>query len=196
MQRVNWHSKQPSSPVTTRLIYAPLYSYSASVCTIQPFHFFTLGYMGMTYSCHLIDTYVVGDLYPFFFGGPFYKHRITLIPTWIWNHIPSYVWNEITSPFPNFRCLGMDKQFHTTLKSLRPLEHGQEQETLPKWITPFRRTIRVRRGKSVRFTDSPDSTTTVCGLSADSPENVLGFNREWCGMPWNVRVVARQCGHI
>ena len=81
-------------------------------------------------------------------------------------------------------------------KAWRPLEYGQEQETLPKWITPFRRTIRVRRRKSVRFTDSPDSTTNVCGLSADSPGNVLGFNREWCGMPRNVRIVARQCGHI
>ena len=85
---------------------------------------------------------------------------------------------------------------YTVTKAWRPLEHGQEQETLPKWITPFRRTIRVRRGKSVRFTDSPDSTTTVCGLPADSPGDVLGFNREWCGMPRNVRIVARQCGHI
>ena len=78
----------------------------------------------------------------------------------------------------------------------RPLGPGQAQEGLPKWIMPFRRTIRVRRGKSVRFIDSQDSTKNVCGLSADSPRKVLGFNREWRGMPRNVRIVARQCGHI
>ena len=33
---------------------------------------------------------------------PFYLHGLTLIPTWISNHIPSKVWDEITYPFPNF----------------------------------------------------------------------------------------------
>ena len=34
--------------------------------------------------------------------GSFYSHGLTLIPTWISNHIPRKVWNEITYPFPNF----------------------------------------------------------------------------------------------
>ena len=33
---------------------------------------------------------------------PFYQHGLTLIPTWISNHIPSKVWDGITYPFPNF----------------------------------------------------------------------------------------------
>ena len=58
----------------------------------------------------------------------------------------------------------------------------------------FRRTIRVRRGKSVRLIDSQESTTNVCVLSAESPGNVLGFNGEWCGMPRNVRISADTFG--
>ena len=30
------------------------------------------------------------------------SYRLTLIPTWISNHIPGKVWEEITYPFPNF----------------------------------------------------------------------------------------------
>ena len=33
---------------------------------------------------------------------PFYKHGLTLIPSWISNHMPSKVWDEITFPFSNF----------------------------------------------------------------------------------------------
>ena len=38
--------------------------------------------------------------------GPFYKHGLTLIPTWINNRIHYEVWDEITHPFPttNFNC--------------------------------------------------------------------------------------------
>ena len=36
------------------------------------------------------------------FQDPFYKHRLTFIPSWINNHIPSKVWDEITYAFPNF----------------------------------------------------------------------------------------------
>ena len=31
-----------------------------------------------------------------------YRHRLTLISTWISNHMPSKVWDEITYPFSNF----------------------------------------------------------------------------------------------
>ena len=31
-----------------------------------------------------------------------FNPRLSLIPTWINNHIPSKAWDEITSPFPNF----------------------------------------------------------------------------------------------
>ena len=31
----------------------------------------------------------------------FYEHGLTLIPTWISNHMPSEVWDEMTHPFPN-----------------------------------------------------------------------------------------------
>ena len=34
--------------------------------------------------------------------GPVYKHGLTLIPTWISNHMPSKVWYEIISPFTYF----------------------------------------------------------------------------------------------
>ena len=34
--------------------------------------------------------------------GPFYLHRLTLIPAWISNHVPCTVWDEITYPFTNF----------------------------------------------------------------------------------------------
>ena len=61
---------------------------------------------------------------------------------------------------------------------------------------PFRCTIHVRCGKSVQFVDSPDSTTNIRILSADSPGNVLGFNQEWCGMPRNVRIIGRESWHI
>ena len=36
------------------------------------------------------------------FWGAFYKHGLTLIPTWISNHMPSNVWYEITYPFLSF----------------------------------------------------------------------------------------------
>ena len=32
---------------------------------------------------------------------PFYKHILTLIPSWTSNHMLSNAWNEITCPFPN-----------------------------------------------------------------------------------------------
>ena len=35
-------------------------------------------------------------------SDPFYLYGLTLIPTWIDNHIPSKVWDEITDPFQNF----------------------------------------------------------------------------------------------
>ena len=34
--------------------------------------------------------------------GPFYKHGLTLIPTWISNHMHYKVWDEITYPFLKF----------------------------------------------------------------------------------------------
>ena len=34
--------------------------------------------------------------------GPFYQLGLTIIPSWISNHMPSKVWDEITYPFPNF----------------------------------------------------------------------------------------------
>ena len=34
--------------------------------------------------------------------GPFYLHGLTLITTWISNHMPSKVWVEITFQFLNF----------------------------------------------------------------------------------------------
>ena len=34
--------------------------------------------------------------------GPFYKHGLHWIPTWIINHMSSKVWDEIIYPFPNF----------------------------------------------------------------------------------------------
>ena len=37
-------------------------------------------------------------------GKTLHKHKLTLIPTWISNHMPSRVWNEITYPFWNFSC--------------------------------------------------------------------------------------------
>ena len=33
---------------------------------------------------------------------PFYKHSLTIIPTWISNHMHNKVWDEITNPLPNF----------------------------------------------------------------------------------------------
>ena len=36
--------------------------------------------------------------------GPFYHHGLTLMPSWISNHMPRKVWAEITYPFPNFNC--------------------------------------------------------------------------------------------
>ena len=32
----------------------------------------------------------------------FYKHGLTLIPSWIINYIHYNMWDEITYPFPNF----------------------------------------------------------------------------------------------
>ena len=40
--------------------------------------------------------------------GPFYKHRLTLIPAWISNHTPSKMWDEITYPFPNFNSAAIE----------------------------------------------------------------------------------------
>ena len=37
-----------------------------------------------------------------FTWGPFYYHRLTLIPVWISNHMPTKIWDEITYSFPNF----------------------------------------------------------------------------------------------
>ena len=36
------------------------------------------------------------------FCGPFYKHGLTLIPSWISNYMPREVWDEIIYPFLNF----------------------------------------------------------------------------------------------
>ena len=37
--------------------------------------------------------------------GPFYKHGLTFIPTWISDHMPNKMWDEITYPLLNFnRC--------------------------------------------------------------------------------------------
>ena len=38
----------------------------------------------------------------------FYKHRLTLIPAWINNHINYKVWDKITYPFPNFKGAAVD----------------------------------------------------------------------------------------
>ena len=46
-------------------------------------------------------------------------------------------------------------------KAWRPLEHGQQHKALPKWIVSFRRTIRIRRGKSVRFIGTPDGIRSL-----------------------------------
>ena len=35
-------------------------------------------------------------------SAPFYEHGLTLIRTWICNHIHYKVWDEITYPFLNF----------------------------------------------------------------------------------------------
>ena len=35
-------------------------------------------------------------------GVHFYEHALTLITTWISNHMPNKVWAEITYPFPNY----------------------------------------------------------------------------------------------
>ena len=40
--------------------------------------------------------------------GQFYKHGLTLIPTWISIYIHYKVWDEITYPFPNFNCCAID----------------------------------------------------------------------------------------
>ena len=37
-----------------------------------------------------------------FLGAPFTNMGLTLIPTWICNHMHHKVWDEITYPFPNF----------------------------------------------------------------------------------------------
>ena len=34
--------------------------------------------------------------------GPLYKQGLTLIQTWISNHMSSKMWDEINFPFPNF----------------------------------------------------------------------------------------------
>ena len=47
---------------------------------------------------------------------PFYQHGLTLIPTWISNHMPSNVWGEITYPFLNFN----DAILSTSLALLSP----------------------------------------------------------------------------
>ena len=38
-------------------------------------------------------------------SSPFYQHWLTLIPTWICNHMPSKLWDEITYPFLNFNTI-------------------------------------------------------------------------------------------
>ena len=37
-----------------------------------------------------------------YISGPFYQHSLTLIPTWIGNHMPGKMSDEITYPFLNF----------------------------------------------------------------------------------------------
>ena len=39
------------------------------------------------------------------YSSPIYKHGLTLIPSWIGNHMPSKVWDEITYPFSNLESL-------------------------------------------------------------------------------------------
>ena len=39
---------------------------------------------------------------------------ITFMPAWISDRAPCNVFDEITYPFPNFRSLRIDKQFHPT----------------------------------------------------------------------------------
>ena len=40
--------------------------------------------------------------------GPFYWHKLTLIPAWISNCMASKVWDEITYPFSNFNSAIVD----------------------------------------------------------------------------------------
>ena len=52
---------------------------------------------------HFIQTTRINDTLPILIQAwPFYLHGLTLIPTWINNHMPSKVWVEITYPLPNF----------------------------------------------------------------------------------------------
>ena len=43
-----------------------------------------------------------------FHQGPFHKHRLILIPSWISNHMPCKVWGEITYPFQNFNGFAIE----------------------------------------------------------------------------------------
>ena len=40
--------------------------------------------------------------------GPFYKNKITLIPSWISNHMRVEVWDEITHSFSNFNSCSIE----------------------------------------------------------------------------------------
>ena len=51
--------------------------------------------------------------------GPFYHHGLTLIPTWISNHMPRKVWAEISYPFPNFN--GCTVEFWELITNFIPL---------------------------------------------------------------------------
>ena len=60
------------------------------------------------FRCRILSFLFVYAIFPFVqqswytISGPFYQHGLTLIPTWISNHIHYNVWDEITYPFLNF----------------------------------------------------------------------------------------------
>ena len=47
---------------------------------------------------------ITGLLCVKYIRGPFHKHWLTLIITWMINQVPNKVWDEIIYPFPNFNC--------------------------------------------------------------------------------------------
>ena len=58
-------------------------------------------------ACHWTGTKPLPDpihwrIYMYVTSSLFYLHSLTLISTWISNHMPSKVWGEITYPFLNF----------------------------------------------------------------------------------------------
>ena len=65
---------------------------------------------GMLSPSHTSQPPMVWDIL-----GPFYLHSLTLIPTWINNHMPRKVGDGITHPIPNFHCLsfGINKELHS-----------------------------------------------------------------------------------